>query len=110
MLVSHHYGKEVLLEDGVSLLSLALHTVEHVVPGTGHHCVHLIILRLLLPPGSHVGNQMGGVQLLRDGDVREPSLQPAALLLVEVGYSNSFKRLTVTYFVKLALLEGVDAD
>ena len=110
MLVSYHNGEEGLLEDRVSLLTITLNTVELVVPGTGHRGVNLVVLGLLPPLGTHVGDQVGGVELLTDGDVREATLQPATLLVIQVGNPNGIKGLTVTYFVKLALFKRGEVD
>ena len=92
MLVCDHNGEVRLFEDGVPLLTLALNTVEPVVPGASDCAVNLVVLSLLLPLRTHVDDQVGGVELLTDGDVREATLQPAALLvIILVGHPNSIK-------------------
>ena len=105
VLVRDDYGEVGLAEDVVPLLASAFHTIVQVVPGPGHRTVYLVDLRLSLPLGPHVGEEVRAVDGLVDGDVSEPALQSTALLVVHEGAPDSLEVLPVAHLIKLSLLE-----
>ena len=83
MLIGHHDGEELALEDGVPVLAFTFHTVKLIIPRAGHHRINFVIFGLFLPLWAGVGDQVRSVHLLGDGDVRETSLQPLKLLILQ---------------------------